>query len=369
MMRPAGDGQVPPFRKADKGTEIPMPVYQVPSIPCRYLAHGSACVRSVHLLDNLPIARTGIRKRSRVGTSRAHPRGEGTQDISEKSTDELFSKRVLIVVESEGAVFDTLARQHEKAYLPAFVGSFSWGIDTSACARLWRGLALSSKLRGQDPLLILLSALRLLNRSTPSIRRAAVIRVLDSYLASPARDQFRLAAAPKGSPERLILDWISMSDSLLRDEGYAPRFPAARSFLKMTRTMAPGSEILAYSTLPEAVALNQWEMAEMSDCFLRIAGSERGDFSGYLRAALKNGYDKGPILVIGTTGLAWQAAQAVGARFYPIMPYSEEESWEYLSESFFPAFMQGESSLVDRDSRDFMRMMLEDFDMAAALTS
>ena len=326
-------------------------------------------MRSVHLLDNLLIARTGARKRSRVGASRAHSRADGVEEASDTSAVERFSKRVLIVVESEGAVFDTLARQHEQAYLPAFVGSFSWGMDTSACARLWRGLALSSKLRGQDPLLILLSALRLLNRSAPSIRRVAVIRVLDSYLAAPARDQFRLASAPKGSPERLILDWISMSDSLLREEGYAPLFPASRDFLKTLRTRAPGSEILAYSTLPEAAALNQWEMAGMGDCFLRIAGSERGDFSGYLRAALKNGYDKGPILVVGTTGLAWQAAQAVGARFYPIMPHSEDESWLYLAESFFPAFMQGESSLVDRDSRDFMRMMLEDIDMAAALSS
>jgi hypothetical protein len=369
MMSPAGDRQVLALGKVDRRADIPLPVYQVPGIVCRYLAHGSACVKSVHLLENLPVDRGGTRKRSRLGASRTHPKAEGTQGKSKKSETERFSKRVLIVVESEGAVFDTLAWQHEHAYLPAFVGRFSWGMDTADCMRLWRGLALSSKLRGQDPLLILLSALRLMNRSAPSIRRAAVIRVLDSYLATPVRDQFRLASAPKGGPERLILDWISMSDSLLREEGYAPLFPAARDFLKTTKTLAPGSEILAYSTLPEAVALNQWEVAEMSDCFLRIAGSERGDFSGYLRAALKNGYDKGPILVVGTTSSAWQAAQAVGARFYPVMPYSEEESWTYLSESFFPAFMQGESSLVDRDSRAFMRMMLEDFDMAAALTS
>jgi len=111
------------------------------------------------------------------------------------------------------------------------------------------------------------------------------------------------------------------------------------------------------------VALNQWEMAGLGDCFLRIAGAERGDFAGYLRTALKNGYDSDPILVVGTTSIAWQAAQAVGARFYPVMPEKEEESWTYLENGFFPAFMRGEASLVERDSRDFMRMMLEDIDM------
>jgi len=339
------------------------------------LAHGSGHVRMVHLLDNIYRERNPARKRTRPSVSRGHPKTEASPGAmaavsanageTEKpaSAHGCFAKKALIVVESEGAVFDSLARNHEKAYLPAFAGCFSWGFDATACSELWRRLALSSKLRGQEPLLILLSALRLLNRSSPSIRRAAVIRVLDSYLAAQARDPLGFASSPKGSPERLILDWISMSDSLLDEEGYAPEFPTASNFLKTLKSLAPGAQILVYSSLPEAVALNQWEMAGLGDCFLRIAGAERGDFAGYLRTALKNGYDSDPILVVGTTSIAWQAAQAVGARFYPVMPEKEEESWAYLENDFFPAFMRGEASLVERDSRDFMRMMLEDIDL------
>jgi len=321
-------------------------------------------VRSVNILDSLSGERGMARKRSRGAASRNRPRGEAGGEKKPLQPAETMARRILIVVESEGAVFDSLESRHEKAYLPAFAGCFSWGLDPVVCSGLWRRLALSSKLRGQEPLSILLSALRLLNRSWPSIRRAAVIRVLDAYLAAPARDPLGLAASPKGSPERLILDWIAMSEALLEEEGYAPGFPSARSFLETVKIIAPGSEILVYSSLPEAVALNQWEMAGLGDCFLRIAGAERGDFAGYLRNALKNGYDSGPILVIGTTGLAWQAAQSVGARFYPVMPGAEEESWKYLAEEFFPAFMRGEASLVERDSRAFMRMMLEDIDPA-----
>jgi hypothetical protein len=298
--------------------------------------------------------------------SRNHSRTENDVGRPGPKT-ELLTKRVLIVVESDGAVFDSLAQKHEKGYLPAFAGCFSWGLDPSACAGLWRRLSLSSRLRGQEPLLILLSALRLLNRKSPSIRRIAVIRILDSYLAAPARDPLGFASSPKGSPERLILDWITMSDSLLDEEGYAPGFPSAYDFLKTVKIIAPGAEILVYSSMPEAVALNQWEMAGLGDCFLRIAGAERGDFAGYLRTALKNGYDTGPILVIGTTGLSWQAAQSVGARFYPVMPLAEEESWKYLAEEFFPAFMRGETSLVERDLRAFMRMMLEDIEIASTV--
>lgn len=298
--------------------------------------------------------------------TRNHVRTEAAVERKAAADASSRASRVLVVIESEGAVFDTLARQHETGYIPAFAGCFSWGISPVVCAELWRRLALSSRLRGQEPSLILLSALRLLNRSAPSIRRAAVIKVLEAWLASPAKDPLALAQAPSGSPERLILDWMTMSASLLEEESYAPAFPAALAFLRGVKATAPGSEILVHSTLPEATALNQWEVAGVGDCFLRIAGAERGDFAAYLRAALRNGYDRGPILVIGSTGASWQAAQSVGARFYAIAPGDEDESWEFLSEHFFPAFLRGETALAERDSTNFMRMMLEDIETVVA---
>ncbi len=106
-------------RKRD--SDIPQPLYQVPVPLSRYLAHGSARVRSVHMLDNLPIARTGIRKRSRVGASRTHSRADGMEEVSDTSAVERFSKRVLIVVESEGAVFDT-TRPNPSPLVAAFPG-------------------------------------------------------------------------------------------------------------------------------------------------------------------------------------------------------------------------------------------------------
>ena len=52
--------------------------------------------------------------------------------------------------------------------------------------------------------------------------------------------------------------------------------------------------------------------------------------------------------------------------FFPIVPGAEEQSWQNLSEVFFPAFMRGESAFIDRDSRSFMRMMLDDIESTIA---
>ncbi|MDP2791849.1 MAG: hypothetical protein Q8O15_08870 [Rectinemataceae bacterium] len=323
-------------------------------------------MRSVHILDTFTAERSTARKRSRASAPRAHLKNEQSAEKTLAAMTEMLAKRLLVVIESEGTVFDSLSRKHEKAYLPAFAGCFSWGSNPAVCSSLWHRLALRSRLRGQEPLRILLSALQLLNRAAPSIRRVAVIRALETYLTAAKPDPLSLASYPKGSPERLILDWIAMSDSLLEEEGYAPSFEAAARFLQTITSIAPGAEILVHSSCPEAIALNQWEMAGLGNCFLRIAGSERGNFAAYLRTALKSGYDKAPILVIGTSASAWQAAQSVAARFYPIMPEAEEECWKFLLETYLPAFMRGESFLAMRDSTDFMRLMLEDIDCVEA---
>lgn len=314
-------------------------------------------------MDGFQSSRTTIRKRSRINATRPHTiKPENPAESGDAPLMGKCAREVLILVESEGAVFDTLALRHEQAYLPAFVECFSWGVHPLLCGHLWRSLALTSRLRGQDPLLILLSALRLLNRHSPSIRRAAVIKALDSFLATTARDPMQLAAAHEGSPERLILSWISTSEKLIASIGCAKSFPQAAGFLRMAKEVAPKAEILAYSSFPESVALNQWEVADMGDCFLRIAGAERGDFPEYVRMALRNGYDQESLLIIGTTYSAWLAAQTAGARLYPIIPFKEEESWEFLADEYFPAFLEGQAVFVDRDERDFVRMMFDDLD-------
>lgn len=276
--------------------------------------------------------------------------------------------RSLLVIESEGCVFDTLREQHEKAYLPAFVACFSWGADRAFCTELWRKLALDSKYRGQNPSTILLGALRILNRRSPSIRRSAVVRALDHYLGLPTPDPFILAGHPAGSPERLILDWMTMSDRVLEEDSPNRCFDEAQEFLLSFKARAPKSELLVYGSHSEAVTLRRWESAGLGGCFLRLAGSERGEFSAYLRAALKNGYDGCPILVVGTSVMAWQAAQTVGARFYPILQDAENESWKFLAEEFFPAFLEGRASLVDRDVRSFVRMIMDEIDLASEPT-
>jgi phosphoglycolate phosphatase-like HAD superfamily hydrolase len=176
----------------------------------------------------------------------------------------------------------------------------------------------------------------------------------------PSQESQAQNSLPKlGNPEALIEAWLELSNTRVSQncEPEIACFTQARNFLEKLSSEYSGSQVLVYSSIPEADALNRWEVAGLGNCFMRIAGPERGDFRAYLRTALQNGYDRTPILVVGTSNTAMRAAQDVGARFYPIVPGFEDSSWEELSSDAFPAFIEGSLAFLQGSSHDFLGML------------
>jgi len=102
------------------------------------------------------------------------------------------------------AVFDIHRYWHEAAYLPSFVGCFGANVDPAVVGEVWRSVALSSSLRGEHPLIILLGALRVLNMLFPSMQRAIAIKVLEKYNLSEKTVDDLLRLEEKQSAEMMI---------------------------------------------------------------------------------------------------------------------------------------------------------------------
>lgn len=340
--------------------------YQETAGRCRYSTHGSAIVRGVHFLDALSAGRQQSRKRGRSVQTRLRGTNYSIHNEAKPpiSSETYRDRKLLIVLESEGAVFNSLELEMRRGYIPAFASLFSWAeVDAEYCNKSFERIALRSRSRGDSPLLLLLATLRYINLSYPSVRRTAIIRQLESMLSKDPQPIQEIHAEDSSqrprSPRALIEEWLELSNSLLsQGEGsLAECFPRARSFLESLSSLYPESQVLVYSAIPEAHALNRWEVAGLGNCFMRIAGPERGDFRAYLRTALQNGYDRLPILVVGTSNTAMRAAQDVGARFYPIIPGFEDSSWEELSLEVFPAFVQGRLAFLQGNAYDFLGML------------
>jgi len=275
----------------------------------------------------------------------------------------LHDKQVIVIIESEGAVFDINRYWHETAYLPSFIGCFGGNVDPSVAGEIWRTVALETSLRGEHPLVILLAALRVLNVLFPSMQRAVIIKTLEKYNLSENTldDLFRLDE--KRSVEMMIIDWFSMAEGLIQELGRVPHFSTAEEFLRSAKYIAPRAEILVYSSLAEMSAMRMWQNSGLGECFYRIAGKERGRPGEYLRAALSAGFERSSIVAVGSSAGMFRASQLAGIRFFPISPGQEEESWKILAEQWFPAYLRGEAWKVDMQAEPFYEQMCSEFNV------
>jgi hypothetical protein len=275
----------------------------------------------------------------------------------------LHDKQVIVIIESEGAVFDINRYWHETAYLPSFIGCFGGNVDPAVAGEIWRTVALETSLRGEHPLVILLAALRVLNVLFPSMQRSVIIKTLEKYSLSESTldDLFRLEE--RHPVEMMIIDWFSMAEGLIQELGRVPHFSTAEEFLRSAKYVAPRSEILVYSSLTEMSAMRMWQNAGLGECFYRIAGKERGRPGEYLRAALSAGFERSSIVAIGSSAKMFRASQLAGIRFFPISAGQEEESWKILAEQWFPAYLRGEAWKVDMQAEPFYEQMCSEFNV------
>jgi len=320
-------------------------------------------VRIVHAAEVGQLAKPMIHRRSRgAGFSQK----VATPSVESTGPDRplhLHDKQVIVIIESEGAVFDINRYWHETAYLPSFIGCFGSNVDPSIVGEIWRTVALETSLRGEHPLVILLAALRVLNVLFPSMQRAVIIKTLEKYSLSEKTfdDLFKLDE--KHPVEMMIIDWFSMAEGLIQELGRVPHFSTAEEFLRSAKYIAPRSEVLVYSYLAEMSAMRMWQNAGLGECFYRIAGKERGRPGEYLRAALSAGFERSSIMAIGSSAEMFRASQLAGIRFFPIVPGQEEESWKILAERWFPAYLRGEAWKIDMQAEPFYEQMCSEFNV------
>lgn len=239
----------------------------------------------------------------------------------------------LVLIESEGAVFNSIAPRVEAAYIPAFYPHFAHTASPELCAEVWRRVAIYSRLRGANLFRTLATVLRLLNRrGPPSIRRAAVANTLETWLAELGDESWRGDVGFRSDPVlKPAWDWYREVERLVGV------LPAPLVFSEVSDTLpiiARGSTIVAMSQEPEAEALRRWNSSGLMASVTRVAGRERGNTTVYLMKACSGGFGSVPITVIGSSHATLAAARAVEARFLPVLPGKENESWRSIRSIF-----------------------------------
>ncbi len=249
-----------------------------------------------------------------------------------------------IAIDSDGCVFDTMEVKHKECFCPVTIRHFSLQAASRYARQAWEFVNLYSRQRGTNRFPALVSVLDMLREHDAVRSRGVRVDALPALrawiLAEAELGNPALCRAAQGSDElRRILRWSEDINRAVEEmvHGVQP-FPGVAETL---REASSGADLIVSSGTPVEALEREWQEHAISPFVKAIAGQECGRKAEHLRLAASGRYAPEHMLMIGDAFGDLEAARAVGAWFFPILPGREEESWQRFLEEGLDRFLTG----------------------------
>jgi phosphoglycolate phosphatase-like HAD superfamily hydrolase len=256
-------------------------------------------------------------------------------------------KEFLIAIDSDGCAFDTMEIKHKECFIPNIIKH--WGLQ--AVSKYARAAAefvnLYSKWRGINRFPALIRVFDLLREWPEAAKRGAGIpeaRPLREWIGRETKlgnPTLEIEVRQTGDPGlKQALDWsVAVNDSIEDMVFGVPPFPSVPPSLEEISRWA---DVIVCSATPVEALRREWEEHGIDRYTRVIAGQELGSKAEHLQLVSAGKYAPERVLMIGDAPGDLKAARANEARFFPIFPGTEEESWERFLREGAARFRRGE---------------------------
>ncbi len=289
------------------------------------------------------------------------------EDLARPLKDLQPQYEFFVGIDSDGCAFDSMGIKQRECFCPLMIGYF--GLQPVAqAARECKDFAdLFSKTRGANRHKTIVRILRDLLPTHPMVRDydftvpqfPHYFAWVDNPKSLLSDDGLRVALAQaKSSAEKeelqLVLKWSLRVNELVTEivKGVPP-FPHVRESLEKINQHA---DLIVCSSTPTEALVREWAEHGLDHHPLIIAGQEMGKKHEHLDFATHGKYPSDHVLMIGDAPGDQQAAEAVGALFYPINPGKEVASWKRFHDEAFDKFINQEYA------GDYQAKLIAEFD-------
>ncbi|HTY00401.1 MAG TPA: HAD family hydrolase [Bacteroidota bacterium] len=266
--------------------------------------------------------------------------------------------------DSDGCIFDSMELKHKECFIPNIIKYY----DLQPIAKYAREVAefvnLYSQWRGTNRFPALVKTIELLRDRPEVLARGVTLPDLTAV------EQFIRTAPSLGNPAlekaiektgdsslKLCLEWSrAVNVSIEWMVKGLPPFPAAKGSLEKISGRA---DTMVVSATPAEALRREWEEHGIDKYVGVIAGQELGKKEEQLGLTAQGKYKTGNILMVGDALGDLKAAQAVHARFYPIVPGREDESWERFRDDVVDRFLRDAYPQEEEDQlcREFSKAL------------
>jgi phosphoglycolate phosphatase-like HAD superfamily hydrolase len=249
--------------------------------------------------------------------------------------------------DSDGCVFDSMELKHKECFIPNIIKYYDLQPVSKYAREAAEFVNLYSHWRGINRFPGLVKVFELLkDRKEVTARgvRFPNTSALEEFIrTAPSLGNPTLQKAIDATGDSGLKHCMEWSKAVNRDieamvKGLPP-FPGARASLER---IAGRADTMVVSATPAEALRREWEEHGIDKFVALIAGQELGKKEEQLGLTTEGKYGAGKVLMVGDALGDQKAAKAVKARFYPIVPGREDQSWERFRDEIIDEFLRGE---------------------------
>jgi len=236
-------------------------------------------------------------------------------------------------IDSDGCVFDTMEIKHKECFIPNIIKYWKLQAISKYARAAAEFVNLYSKWRGVNRFPALTKTFELLRDWPEPMRRGVKIPevpTLQAWIDSGAtlgNPALEAEVARSGDPVlKHTLEWSKAVNHAVA--GMVEGVPPFPYFRECAEKLAQKADIICVSATPGEALEREWQEHDIARYAAVICGQEMGSKKEHLKLAAGGKYEMNCLLMIGDAPGDLSAARANGARFFPINPGHEEESWE-----------------------------------------
>lgn len=243
------------------------------------------------------------------------------------------TKELLICIDSDGCVLDTMEIKHMRCFGPCLV--HEWGLSEyrEEIVRLWRKINLLSKDRGVNRFVGLGKVLEDINDNYFRVEGLAGYQEWVKNAKELSDQSAAKAYEETGNPcIKKALEWSELVNQSLMMVSMSKKqpFDGAEEAVRLSSEYA---DVAIATAANGAEIKKEWKNLDILKYADVLTSQENGTKARCLKALVEKGYEPQHVLMLGDAPADLEAAKAVGALFYPILAYQERESWEEFPEA------------------------------------
>ena len=241
-----------------------------------------------------------------------------------------------IGIDSDGCVFDTMEVKQKEFFIPNALKYLDLYAISKLLRETWEFVNLYSAYRGGNRFTSILKVFELLQKRPEIIDRGIKLPDLSS-LRTWTNSETKLANANlrkyfeshyDPDLEKIVIWTEAVNKDISEWLHNIPPFPQAKSAIEK---MSSFSDLIVVSQTPLEALDREWDEHELKKYVNAVAAQEHGTKTEHIAIAAKGKYSDNRILMIGDAKGDLEAAKNNGILFYPIIPGSEDKSWERLN--------------------------------------